>query len=152
MGFFERFFARKKSPESDPAHSPYILPGEMGYPGDRAPGATATMTATRPTVGAPPPPPPPPPAATAPETMDPPVAPRPTVSEDRPRAVAHEPAIEHAEEHGLHDFDPPQGKPGAAWVILEDGTVAYLPGDAELKERMRYLADNLLPPAGEDAP
>jgi hypothetical protein len=71
--------------------------------------------------------------------------------DERPRAVAHEPPSE-AEDHGLHDFEPPQGKPGAAWVILEDGTVAYLPGDPELKERMRYLADNLLPPGEEEAP
>jgi hypothetical protein len=34
-------------------------------------------------------------------------------------------------------------------VILEDGTVAYLPRDPELEERMKYLADNLLPPRDE---
>ena len=68
----------------------------------------------------------------------------------RLKTVVHDSAIEHAEEHQLHDFVISQGEPSPAWVILEDGTVAYLPGDPELKERMRYLADNLLPPAEKE--
>ena len=165
MGFFERLFARKKPPQADPAHSPYILPGELGYPGDQPPRGAVPPDSRAPDspVALAPPPPPPPPAVTATPPVDPAPAPvaapavteaataEPLVGVDaRPKAVAHGPAIEHAEEHHLHDFVTPQGEPSAAWVILEDGTVAYLPGDPELKERMRYLADNLLPPVEDE--
>jgi hypothetical protein len=177
MGFLERLFGRKKEPDIDPAHSPYILPGEMGYapapevpePAPEAPEPAPVATTLRP-----PPPPPPPVFEPAPvaSVATPPVAepepepepepapaqepepepepeleaPAPAVAEDRPKAVAHEPLSPH-DEAALVDFDIDPGKPGAAWVILEDGTVAYLPGDPDLKDRMRYLADNLLPPS-----
>jgi hypothetical protein len=31
-------------------------------------------------------------------------------------------------------------------IILSDGSSAVLPADHELQERLRYLADNLMPP------
>jgi hypothetical protein len=38
-------------------------------------------------------------------------------------------------------------------IILTDGSSAVLPADHELQERLRYLADSLLPPSfGHPAP
>lgn len=112
-----------------------------------APGGDVASPGIPPPVAPPPPPPPPaggplqaaaPAAAPAVPAAAPLAAPSPSSSNEPSRA----PAPSAQEEASL----PESTRPAATRVrvVLDDGTVAPAPEDPEIRERLAYLADNIL--------